>query len=86
MRASKIFIGATLGALSVVAMVGFVGITVSAASIIVTNTFALVQHEPPPTMSAGSARTEVAYGAAPFRIVDSSSRMVAAAARGASIR
>jgi hypothetical protein len=40
----------------------------------------------PIAMSAGSARGEVAYGAAPFGIVDSSSRIVAAAARGASVR
>lgn len=86
MRASKILIGATLGALSVVAMGAFVGATMSAASILMMGTVSLVQHGSAPIMSAGSPHTEVAYGAAPFRIVDSSSRAVAAAVRGASVR
>jgi hypothetical protein len=83
MRASKILIGATLGALSIVAMGTFVAATVSAASILMMGTVALVPHDPTPIVSAGSPHTEVAYGAAPFRIVDSSSRTIAAAARGA---
>jgi hypothetical protein len=86
MRASRILIGATLGALSIAAMGAIVGATVSAVSFVMTGTIALAQHDPTPIMSAGSPRTEVAYGAAPFRIVDSSARTVAAAARGASIR
>ncbi len=86
MRASKIFIGATLGALSIAAMAAFVGATVNAASILMTTTALGVRHDPTPRLSAGTPRTEVAYGAAPFRIVDSSSRMVAATARGASVR
>jgi hypothetical protein len=86
MRASKLLIGATLGALSIVATGAFVTATVSAVSIVMAGTAALVQHGPTPTVSAGSAHTNVAYGAAPFRIVDSSSRAIAAAARGASVR
>jgi hypothetical protein len=86
MRASKILIGATLGALSIAAMAAFVGFSVSAVSIVVANTVALTQHEPTPIVSAASPHTEVAYGAAPFRIVDSSSRTIAAAARGATVR
>ena len=86
MRASKILIGATLGALSIVATVAFIGATVSAASIVMIGTASLVQHDPTPIMSAGSPRTNVAYGGAPFRIVNSSSRTIAAAARGASVR
>jgi hypothetical protein len=86
MRASKILIGATLGALSIVAMTAFIGATVSAVSIVMAGTVSLVQHGPTPVMSAASPRTDVAYGGAPFRIVDSSSRTVAAAARGAGVR
>ncbi len=86
MRAAKILIGGVLGAVSIVAMGAFVAASVSAASIVTASTVALVAHDPVPIISAGSPRTEVAYGAAPFRIVDSSSRIVAAAARGASIR
>jgi hypothetical protein len=86
MRASKILIGATLGTLSIVAMGAFIGATASAVSIVMMGTVSLVQHDPTPIISAGSPRTNVAYGGAPFRIVDSSSRTVAAAARGAGVR
>jgi hypothetical protein len=87
MRGSSILIGATLGALSIAAMGAFVGATVSAVSIVMTGTVSLVQHDPTPIMSAGSPRTtDVAYGGAPFRVVDSASRSVAAAARGAGVR
>ena len=86
MRASKILIGATLGALSIVAMGAFVGVTVSAVSIVMASTLSLVPHDPTPIMSAGSPHTTVAYGGAPFRMVDLSSRTIAAAARGASVR
>jgi hypothetical protein len=86
MRAAKILIGATLGALSIVATGAFITATVSAVSIVMAGTVALVPHDPTPIMSAGSPHTNIAYGGAPFRIVDSSSRTIAAAARGASVR
>jgi tetrahydrodipicolinate N-succinyltransferase len=86
MGASKVVIGATLGALSIVATGAFVTATVSAVSIVMAGTVSLIQHDPAPIVSAGSAHTNVAYGAAPFRIVDSSARTIAAAARGASVR
>jgi hypothetical protein len=86
MRAAKILIGATLGALSIAAMGAFVGATVSAVSIVMAGTVALVQHDPMPIVSAGYPHTEVAYAGAPFRVVESSSRMMAAAARGAGVR
>ena len=86
MRASKILIGATLGALSLVAMSAFVAVTVSAVSLVMASTLSLVPHDLTPVASAASRRTAVAYGAAPFRVVESSSRTIAAAARGISVR
>jgi len=86
MRASKILIGATLGTLSLAVTAAFVATTVSAVSIVMASTVALIPHGPVPVMSAGGPYTHVAYGAALFRVVESSSRTIAAAARGASIR
>jgi hypothetical protein len=86
MRASKVFVGATLGALSLAATAAFVALSVSAASIVMAGTAALVPHDPAPIASAGSPHTSVAYGAAPLRMVESSSRTIAAAARGVRVR
>ena len=86
MRASKILIGATLGAVSLAATGAFVAATVGAVPIVMASTVALIPHGPAPVMSAVGPYIHVAHGAAPFRVVESSSRTIAAAARGASIR